>query len=491
MTTNTDEFIADLYEDPSLIEEAFKIIAKDDLASFLQYDNDTYQVAKHHELIIKKYTEAFSEGNKRIIISVPPRHGKSEITSKKGLAWAVANHPNKEVILTTYSQELSNDFSRIARNTLNEHSDVFNVSLAVDSKAVQKWGLEGYKGTVSAVGIGGAITGRGADVLIVDDFIKNSEEANSPATKEKMWEYYQTTLRTRLSPTGSIIIVATRWAEDDLIGRLLQAQSDGNGEDWEYINLSAECESENDPLGRTLGEYLWLDRFNSDTYDSIKKSVGTMTWNALYQQNPGSKTGTIFKKEWFKYYKSLGNNIYEIYDGVTPRKIDTTNYYRFATVDVAATTKTSSDYFVISSYILTPDSEIIIEDVVRTKIELPNQVKLIENVYNRLHHNEIYLEVNGIGLALYQLLKRTSLPIKPIKAESDKLTRSTTIQTKYENGLVFHPYSASYLDDIEAELLAFPLGKHDDFVDTVSYAGIVANKRIGSKLNVLPKGIFF
>jgi hypothetical protein len=259
--------------------------------------------------------EAVERGEiKRLMVFMPPRHGKSEVVSKKFPAWYLGRNPEKEMIITSYSADVAEDFSRIARDTLEEWGPkIFGVTVAQDSKAVDRWGVqsvpkdpdekpEKYRGGLKAAGVGGSITGRGAHVAIIDDPFKGVEDSSSPTMRQKVYDWYKAVLWTRLAPGGAIILVMTRWHEDDLAGRLIKEMEKEDGEKWEIVELPAVAE-ENDILGRSPGEGLWIERFGQAYYDKLKTTVGSKFFASLYQQKPRPGEGSTFKRRWFKYYK--------------------------------------------------------------------------------------------------------------------------------------------------------------------------------------------
>jgi len=291
-------------------EELFRARAKSSLAFFLEYESSTidektgeriiaWQRAQHLELLCSKLEQIDKGELKRLIVTMPPRHGKSETATKKGPAWLLGRDPQREIIISTYGADLAYDFSRIARETMREYGpEIFGVELSKESSSVGRWELKGYRGGLTAAGVGGPITGRGAHIGIIDDPYKNEEEAYSPAYRDKVWNWYQTTFRTRLAPNGAIILIQTRWHEDDLAGRLVAEMEEG-GEKWDVLNLPAVAE-EDDPIGRNPGEPLWPERYPIEELEAIKSSIGTRWFAALYQGSPRPQEGTMFNREWFK-----------------------------------------------------------------------------------------------------------------------------------------------------------------------------------------------
>jgi len=400
------------------------------------------------------------------MVFMPPRHGKSEIVSKKFPAWYIGRHPDREVIISSYSADLAFDFSRIARNTLREHGpDVFGVQVARDTSAVGRWGIEGHRGGLTAAGVGGPITGRGAHVAIIDDPVKNAEEAASEVIRERVWDWYRSTLYTRLAPGGAIVLVMTRWHEDDLAGRLLREMENG-GEQWEVISLPALAE-ENDPLGRAPGEPLWPERFPKSELLNIQRTLGSYLWAALYQQRPQPVEGGLFKRTYFRYFRREGE-----YYLVGDKRIYEKDCWRFSVVDPAISTKDTADYFVMQTWAITPYADMLLLDVVRERIDGPEQLELIRQQYDRWCPAYIGVEKVAFQSMLIQMLLMKGLPVRELKPDKDKFTRALPLAAKYEAGKVYHLAGAGWVDEYEAELLAFPNGAHDDQVDAAAYAAL-------------------
>ncbi len=233
----------------------------------------------------------------RLMLFLPPRSGKSELASRYFPAWFVGLWPDKRVILTSYEAGFAELWGAKARDILAEFGWLFGVKISKDSAAASHWDVKGHAGGMDTAGIGGPITGKGADVLIIDDPIKNQEEADSSKYREKIWDWFQTTAYTRLEPKGAIILVMTRWHPDDLAGRLVR-QMDSGGEHWEVVSLPALAE-ENDLLKRMPEEPLWPTRFDKEALLVKKKTLGPRRWAAMYQQRPVPQEGTMFRREWF------------------------------------------------------------------------------------------------------------------------------------------------------------------------------------------------
>lgn len=464
-----------------VIKEVQKDLIKESLEAFLLYDNPTYDAQPFHRVIIEKFQEAVNIGGKRIIISMPPRHGKSEIISKKGIAWALAKNPEKEIVLVTYGQTLSDDFSRIARGTLIEHQDMLGVEISKESASVSRWGLEGYKGSVTATGALGAITGRGASLLVIDDVVKSTVDANNPSAMSKLWDNYRAVFRTRLAPNASIIVVATRWTQDDLIGRLLKEAEEGEGSDkWEYICFPCECVNPTtDYLGRKRGTFLWEDRFSKAEYNSIKNSLGSALWSSLYQQNPMVVGGNLIKREWIRHYER---------DELQSGHIRT-----YVSVDTAFKGGLDSDFSVIQFWGDMGGCYYLIEQI-REKLsftECLGQLDIfIEDCTRRYKKpSAILIEDKANGTAIINVLKRKYNNIIPVNPTESKKARLISVAPLFEAGSVKVPKSADFIADFINELTGFPSTKHDDIVDATSQFLNYVSARVGSNTTINIRGI--
>jgi predicted phage terminase large subunit-like protein len=446
--------------------------ARRHLIDFLEYESaDQWKRAKHLELLCSKL-EAVENGDlRRLIVQMPPRHGKSECVSKKFPAWFLGRNPKKEMIVCSYSADLAYDFSRISRDTFLEWGPrLFDVELSQDSSAVTRWGIAGYRGGMTAAGVGGPITGRGAHVAIIDDPFKNWQDAASKTIRENVWNWYRSTLRTRLAPSGAIIIVMTRWHQDDIVGRILKE----SGDDWEVIKLPAIAEK-NDSMGREIGEALWPERFPNQELAEIQKDLGSYLFSSLYQQSPRAGDGILFKRSWFRYFHEEeleGIKYYILHGTDTEKRIAASDCMIFQMVDAAATENEKSDYFVASTWAVSPEKDLLLLDVFRERAETTKHKQIMRNLYDQWRPAFQGVENKTFGLNIIQDCARDGLPIRPLKADTDKVSRSRPVSARYEIGTVYHRQNASWLFDWEDELISFPNGEYDDQVDTAAYAGI-------------------
>ena len=279
--------------------------------------------AKHLDLLCQALEDVEAGRCKRLIVCMPPRHGKSELISKSFPSWCIGKNPDREIILASYGAELAEGFSRLNREKLREFGqDIFGIRISRESAAVGRWGIEGHRGGMFAVGVQGPITGRGGHIVIIDDPVKGAQEAASATYRQHTIEWYQTVLRTRLYPDAAIIIVMTRWHKEDLVGWLLAQEAVG-GEQWRVLTLPAIAEK-NDPLRRNPGEALWPAWFDTKALADIKATMTPYQWLALYQQRPTDPQGALFKHEYFRTYQTAKRSRLPI----IPLQPDTDKYTR-------------------------------------------------------------------------------------------------------------------------------------------------------------------
>jgi predicted phage terminase large subunit-like protein len=426
-------------------------LAHQDLACYATALSPQFQLAGHHELIVSRL-EAIERGEiLRLMISMPPRHGKSLLTSTNYPAWYLGRHPDRSVIFATYGQELSDDFGRRVRNLIADpaHQAIFpNCKLSGDSAAAHRFNIN-RGGAYFAVGRGGPITGRGAHLLIIDDPLKDYQEACSETTRKALYDWYASVAYTRLAPNGAIVLIQTRWHEDDLAGRLL---ANTFGDDWEVLSLPAIAER--DETFRRQGEALWPDRFPLSELEKIRRAVGERAFVSLYQQRPTAAEGAIFKRDWWRFYSS-----------------PLTSWNRIIqSWDTAFKTGTENDFSVCTTWGVSENGYYLLH-LWRERVEFPELKRVVASLAEHWKPNAILVEDKASGQSLIQELKiSTALPIITVKVDSDKQTRAQAVTPLMEAGRIFLPEAASWVNHFVEEMAGFPNGIYDDIVDATTQA---------------------
>ena len=457
--------------------------ARDNYCSYMELVyHGRWRRARHLDLLCELLEDVESGEITRLIITMPPRHGKSMTVTESFPSWFIGRNPERRVIEVSYGSELAQKFGLNNRRKIEEFGEeIFGIRVSSENASKTNWGLDVYSGGMVSAGIGGSITGQGADLLIIDDPIKNRGEAESQTYRDRIWSEWQDTLSSRLHPGGRVVLIMTRWHEDDLVGRLL-AQDD----EWRLINLPAIAE-EHDILGREEGQALWPEHGFHEKWAVREKALkGTRSWESLYQGHPRPSDGNLFRMSMFKRFKVSGN-CYQV-DGKIYEK---SSCKIFQTCDVAGSKKTSADYFVLGTFALCPNGELLLLEIFRERLEGPDQPTLIQRKYNEHSPVLIGVESASMGLTLYQQLRRSGLPVIELKPDTDKYTRAIPAAARYEAGMVYHLEGAHWLNDLESELLAYPHGAHDDQTDVISYAvymqswGYFKEKKRGGRVLVL------
>jgi predicted phage terminase large subunit-like protein len=263
-----------------------------------------WQAAPHLLMLSDKLTQVAAGSLKRLMVFMPPRSGKSQLISQFFPAWYLGHQPDNRVILTSYEADFAATWGWKARSVFEEFApDIFGLSVRGDSSARNRWDIVDHVGGMNTAGVGGAITGKGADLFIIDDPVKNAEDANSQLKRDKAWDWYQSTAYTRLEPDASMILIMTRWHPEDLGGLLLKEMEAG-GEQWGVLKFPAIAE-ENDLMGRKVGEPLWKERYPIESLNTIQGTVSAYWWAAMYQQSPYARTGKTFKRADFIWIKDI------------------------------------------------------------------------------------------------------------------------------------------------------------------------------------------
>lgn len=439
-----------------------------------------WKIPRHIDLIDGLLVRVAAGELKRLIVTVPVRHGKSEMCSRFFPAWLLGMFPNRRVVVAGYGSDFAQEWGEKARDLMIAHGPrFFGTGVRKDSRARARWKVELADGGMFALGVGSPLTGRGADVLVIDDPFKNAEEAHSEVLRNKIWNWYWSTARTRLEPGGAIVLLMARWHEDDLVGRLLNHPADV--EPWTVVNLPALAE-DNDPLGREPGEALWPERFSREELEATRATMLSLWWAALYQQRPAPPEGFLFKRKDFRYWRpdsrmigAVEERTYVLAEDDGQRRIDAAATPRFQTVDVAMSEKETADWTVIATWAATPDGDLLLLDLERRHFEEQQTIEFLAAASDKHGRPAMWVERFGAGRNPLARLQRMGYPVREIPAEAgtqvDKLTRAFGAIAVCERHKLFLPSGQpEWLGCYEDELASFNHAAHDDQVDVTSYA---------------------
>lgn len=413
----------------------------------------TFKVPAHVDLISRLCCAAGFEGRKRIMVNLPPGHGKSHLVSLWTPTWYLATFPQNLVMLTSYETDFAISWGRKVRDLVKANSAQLGVSLAEDSKAAGRWHTK-HGGGMVALGTDGAIMGRRPNLLIVDDPVKSAKEANSAVERDRLWEWWQGTARDRLEPNASIVLVMHRWHPEDLCGRLISEMNNG-GEKWDVVALRALAEEE-DPLGREYGEPLWPERFSLEDLEQLKVAVGSHIWESKFQQRPTSPLGNEIKRVWWKFYAEAPAEFDQMIQSwdFNMKKTDDGDY----TVGQVWGRRGAMFYLL---------------DQVRGRMDMPEAMSAVNNMTQRWPMAKAKLiEDAALGPAIFSMMRERIPGLIPIKARLSKTlrVRLQSVAPTIEAGNVLLPKGATWIGDFLEEAAAFPTGAHDDQVDAMSQA---------------------
>jgi predicted phage terminase large subunit-like protein len=418
-----------------------------------QLSGGKWQRARHLDLLSRWLAEAAFGQRKRIVVAMPPRYGKSETTSHWFPAWYLNLFPDRRVILASYEADFAAHWGRKVRNTIAANTGVLRVRLAEDSTAANRWETT-VGGGMTTAGVGGPLMGKGAHLLLVDDPIKNAEEAASQTYRDRTWAWWTSTAYTRLEPDGIAIVIMTRWHQDDLVGRLLQEQ-EADGEQWDVLSLPALAEEE-DSLGRAVDEPLWPGRFNRRALDRIQAAVGSYVWTSLYQQRPSPAEGGMFKRHWWRYWRVLPGRFDEVIQS-----------WDFAFKETRA-----SD-FVVGQVWGRRGAEKYLLDQVRARMDFTSSLAAVRNLSARWPRAMAKLvEGKANGPAVIAALQKEIPGLIEVEPHGSKESRAAAVTPQIEAGNVYlpEPAQAPWVHEYVEEHAAFPNGAHDDQVDATSQA---------------------
>jgi len=429
-------------------------LAQDNFMVFVKHVYEGFIEGSHHKQVAKQFERLAVNPGSRIIVNMPPRHTKSEFASYLLPAWLIGKNPELKIIQTTHTAELAVRFGRKVRNLmeLEIYREIFpEVDLRADSKAAGRWET-GQGGEYFAAGVGGAITGRGADLLIIDD-PHSEQDALSETAMEGAYEWYTSGPRQRLQPGGSIVVVMTRWSLKDLTGKLIRAQAnDVMSDQWDIIEFPAILPSDN---------VLWPEFWKKDELLRVKASLSLGKWNAQWQQNPTAEEGAIIKKEWWNKWEK--------------KEIPPVSYI-MQSYDTAFSKKETADYSAITTWGVFQPKEsgpdnLILMDAKRGRWDFPElKAKALEE-YQYWEPDMVLIEAKASGTPLTDELRTMGIPVvnyTPSRGR-DKHTRMHMVAPIFESGRVWAP-EKKFSEEVIDECAAFPNGEHDDFCDSMSMA---------------------
>jgi len=423
-----------------------------DFLSFVKHMWPDFIQGSHHKIVAKKFNDMATGKSKRIIINMPPRHTKSEFASSLLPAWMIGRNPKLKIIQTTHTGELAIRFGRKAKTLMDtpEYKEIFETRLREDSQAAGKWETA-QGGEYFASGVGGAITGRGADLLIIDDPHSEQDALNLGAL-ERAYEWYTSGPRQRLQPGGKIVCVMTRWNTKDLTGMLMRAQKEAKADKWELIEFPAIMPS---------GKPVWPEYWKLDELETVKASLSLGKWNAQWMQNPTSEEGAIIKREWWKKW-----------DHDHMPKLE----HIIQSYDTAFMKKETADYSAITTWGVFRENEdkppnLILCDSFKARLEFPELRRKALEQYKYWQPETVLIEAKASGLPLTYELRQMDIPVinfTPSKG-NDKHVRVNSVAPLFESGMIWAP-DQKFAEEVIEECAAFPYGDHDDLVDSMTQA---------------------
>jgi len=424
----------------------------DSFLDFVKHVWPEFIEGKHHKKIADKFNKLAQGKIKRLIINMPPRHTKSEFASFLLPSWMVGRKPDLKIIQTTHTTELAIRFGRKAKTLIDspEYQEVFKTRLREDSQAAGKWETE-QGGEYYAAGVGSAITGRGADLLIIDDPHSEQDALNVTAL-ERAYEWYTSGPRQRLQPGGAIVVVMTRWNMKDLTGMLLKSQKELKSDKWDIIEFPAIMPS---------GKPVWPEYWEKKELEGVKASLSVGKWNAQWMQNPTAEEGSIIKREWWQMWEK---------DYIPPLQHIIQSY------DTAFLKKETADYSAITTWgVFYPDQDspanLILLDALKERLEFPELKRAAMDQYRYWNPETVIIESKASGLPLTYELRKMGIPVinyTPSKG-NDKHARINAVAPLFESGQIWAP-DHKFAEEVIEECASFPYGDHDDLVDSTTQA---------------------
>ena len=425
--------------------------AKNDFLSFVKCMWPDFVEGSHHRHIADKFNKLATGEITRLIVNMPPRHTKSEFASFLLPSWMVGREPKLKIIQTTHNAELAVRFGRKAKNLIDsdDYQKIFKTTLQEDSKAAGRWETS-QGGEYFAAGVGGAITGRGADLLIIDD-PHSEQDALSPTALESAYEWYTSGPRQRLQPGGKIVLVMTRWSIKDLTAKLVANQKEPKSDQWHVVEFPALLD--HGPV--------WPEYWSTDELEKVKATLPVNKWNAQWMQQPTSEEGAILKREWWQLYNK---------DDIPPLQHVIQSY------DTAFLKKQSADYSAITTWgIFYPNEDspanLILLDALKGRYEFPELRRVALQQYEYWKPESVIIESKASGLPLTYELRQMNIPVinfTPSKG-NDKHARVNAVAPLFESGMIWAP-DQKFAEEVIEECAAFPNGDHDDLVDSTTQA---------------------
>lgn len=435
--------------------------AKEDFISFVNLMWPSFISGRHHQKMASAFERVASGELKRLIINMPPRHTKSEFASYLLPAWFLGKYPEKKVIQTAHTAELAVGFGRKVRNLIQseDFQNVFSgITLSSDSKAAGRWNTN-KRGDYFAIGVGGAVTGKGADLLIIDDPHSEQDAQQgqfNPEVYDRVYEWYTSGPRQRLQPGGAIIVVMTRWSLRDLTGQIIKSTGNKKGmDDWEVIEFPAIMPS---------GKPLWPEFWSMDELDALRAELPPSKWNAQYQQNPTSEEGALIKREWWREWDRPNPPPCEII---------------LQSWDTAFLKTQRSDYSACTTWgvFYHPDDtgrsqpNLIMLDAYKEKLEFPDLKRAAYEKYMEYEPDQMIVEKKASGAPLIFELRAMGIPVTEFTPSrgQDKIARANAVTDLFASGSIWHP-PTQWAHEVIEECAAFPSGEHDDYVDSTTQA---------------------
>jgi len=431
-------------------------LGKESFLDFVKHVYPGYKVGPHHLKLAQIFEDIANGKKRRVIVNIAPRHGKSELISYLAPAWFLGKYPQKKIIMSSHTADLAVNFGRRVRNLVGSENyrDIFpQIELQADSKSASRWGTN-FNGEYFAIGVGGALAGRGADLFIIDDPHSEQEaKTGRPDVFLPAWEWFQSGPLQRLMPGGAIIVVMTRWSKLDLTGQIVSQMNRDDGVDkWEVIEF---------PAIKDDGEALWPEFWPVEELLAKKAGLDVRYWNAQYMQNPVSEEGALIKREWW-----------QIWDKENPPTCE----FTIMSLDAAQEANNRSDFNALTTWGVffneeTNNFAIILLNAIKKRMEYPDLKKLVLEEYREWQPDAFMVEKKSNGSALYQEFRRMGIPVgefTPGKGQ-DKIARVNAISDLFASGIVWAP-DRRWAKEVIEECNDFPSGTNDDLVDSTTLA---------------------